>query len=173
MKTYMGTKAILARPMNRQEYNDYRGWELPADENGANENGANENGADEGFLVEYINGGGSNHPDHDGYISWSPRDVFHEAYQPTEEGMDFGHALECIKRGGRVARVGWNGKGMFLFLVPGSTFKVNRPPLMGIYPEGTEINYHAHIDMRTADGQIVPWLCSQTDMLAEDWVLVG
>ena len=63
-------------------------------------------------------------------------------------------------------------KNIFLFLVGGSTFKVNRPPLLGIYPEGTEINYHAHIDMRTADGTIVPWLASQTDMLAEDWVIV-
>jgi hypothetical protein len=68
--------------------------------------------------------------------------------------------------------MGWNGKRMFLFLVPGSTFKVNRPPLLGIYPEGTEINYHAHIDMRTADGKIVPWLASQTDLLADDWSIV-
>ena len=61
---------------------------------------------------------------------------------------------------------------MFLFLVPGSTFKVNRAPLLGIYPEGTEINYHAHIDMKTADGTIVPWLASQTDVLADDWIVV-
>ena len=85
---------------------------------------------------------------------------------------DFGWAIQRLKEGNKVARKGWNGKGMFLFLVPGSTFKVNRPPLLGIYPEGTEINYHAHIDMKTADGQIVPWLASQTDILAEDWKLV-
>jgi hypothetical protein len=83
--------------------------------------------------------------------------------------MNFGDALTVLKQGGKVAREGWNGRGMFLFLVPGSTFKVNRPPLLGIYPEGTEITYHAHVDMRTAGGQIVPWLCSQSDMLAEDW----
>lgn len=83
--------------------------------------------------------------------------------------MNFGMALEAVKHGKRVARAGWNGKGMFIFLVPGSRFIVNRPPLLGIYPEGTEINYHAHVDMKTADGQVVPWLCSQTDMLAEDW----
>lgn len=83
--------------------------------------------------------------------------------------MNFSQALESVKQGNKVARAGWNGKGMFIFLVPGSVFKVNRPPLLGIYPEGTEIKYHAHIDMKTADGQIVPWLCSQTDMLAEDW----
>jgi hypothetical protein len=81
-------------------------------------------------------------------------------------------ALNLLKSGHRVARTGWNGKGMFVFLVPGSTFTVNRPPLLGIYPEGTVINYQPHIDMRTADGTIVPWLASQTDLLAEDWVLV-
>lgn len=86
--------------------------------------------------------------------------------------MDFGAALQALKDGNRVARKGWNGKGMFLFLVQGSTFKVNRPPLLGIYEEGTEINYHAHVDMRTVDGMIVPWLCSQTDMLAEDWAIL-
>jgi len=85
------------------------------------------------------------------------------------QNNSFSEALVLLKEGKKVARSGWNGKGMFLFLVPGSTFKVNRAPLLGIYPEGTEINYHAHVDMKTADGKIVPWLCSQTDMLAEDW----
>lgn len=85
---------------------------------------------------------------------------------------DFSSALEDIKDGRKVARKGWNGKGMFVFLVPGSTFTVNRPPLLGIYPEGTQINYHAHIDMRTNDGKIVPWLASQADLLADDWELV-
>lgn len=86
--------------------------------------------------------------------------------------FNFSKALELLKNGHKVCRTGWNGKDMFIFLVQGSTFKVNRPPLLGIYPEGTEINYHAHIDMKTADGKIVPWLCSQTDMLADDWMLV-
>lgn len=86
--------------------------------------------------------------------------------------MNFSFALAEIKRGLRVARAGWNGKGMFVFLVPGSTFEVNRMPLLGIYPPGTIVNYHPHIDMRTADGTIVPWLASQTDLLAEDWQLV-
>ena len=81
----------------------------------------------------------------------------------------FSEALEMLKQGKKVTRSGWNGKGMFVFLVPGSTFKVNRAPLLGIYPEGTEITYHAHIDMKTADNKVVPWLASQTDILAEDW----
>ena len=83
--------------------------------------------------------------------------------------MTFSEALERIKAGERVCREGWNGKGMFVFLVPGSRFTVNRPPLLGIYPEGTVINYHAHVDMKTAQGYVVPWLVSQADLLADDW----
>lgn len=83
--------------------------------------------------------------------------------------MNFGQALEALKKGEKVAREGWNGKGMFLFLVNGSRFQVNRAPLNTIYPEGTEIDYRSHIDMKTADGSIVPWVASQTDLLGEDW----
>jgi len=68
---YIGTKEIFATPMNRADYNVYRGWELPADENGA----------DEGFLVEYIDGGKANDSRHAGYISWSPAEVFERAYK--------------------------------------------------------------------------------------------
>ena len=110
-----------------------------------------------------------------------PEKVFKEKYAPNtldnwqfdqlqgDDNASFGWALCQLEAGMKVCREGWNGKRMFLFLVPGSTFKVNRPPLLGIYPEGTEINYHAHIDMKTATGEIVPWLASQTDMLAKDW----
>ena len=89
------------------------------------------------------------------------------------KNMSFSEALVKIKEGARVARTGWNGKGMFLFLVPGSTFTVNRPPLLGIYPEGTQVNYQPHIDMKTADNTVVPWLASQSDLLANDWELVA
>jgi hypothetical protein len=87
--------------------------------------------------------------------------------------MEFEQILPHIKAGQRACRAGWNGKGMFVFLVQGSRFKVNRPPLLGIYPEGTEISYRAHIDMKTADGQIVPWVASQSDLLADDWQLTN
>ena len=158
---YIGTKMVNAEPMTRAAYNVFRGWELPADENGD----------DEGYLVEYLDGGKPNTTTHAGYVSWSPKEQFDNAYRKTS-GMSFGLAVEAVKKGKKIARAGWNGKGMFLFLVPGSTFKVNRAPLLGIYPEGTEINYHAHIDMKTADGTIVPWLASQTDVLADDWIVV-
>ena len=103
------------------------------------------------------------------------RDIFAATYEAAEAlgtGLTFGQAIEAMKKGQRVARAGWNGKGMFLFLVPGSTFQVSRPPLLGIYPEGTTVNYCPHIDMKTADDKVVPWLASQTDMLADDWCIV-
>jgi hypothetical protein len=162
MREYIGTKVIKAKPMNRLDYNVFRGWKLPDDENGT----------DEGYLVEYLDGGTPNTKEFDGYVSWSPKEQFENAYKESGN-LSFGDALVYLKAGKKVARKGWNGKGMFLFLVEGSTFKVNRPPLLGIYEEGTEVKYHAHIDMKTADGQVVPWLASQTDMLASDWEVVN
>lgn len=158
---HIGVKLINAKPMSRQDYNNLRGWTMPEDENPS----------DDGYLVEYVDGGKANHPDFEGYISWSPEDVFKNAYRPVS-GMTFGLAVEALKLGKKVCRAGWNGKGMFLFLVAGSTFQVNRAPLLGIYPEGTVINYCPHIDMKTADNKIVPWLASQTDVLADDWMVV-
>lgn len=84
----------------------------------------------------------------------------------------FSTALELIKKGSKVRRSGWNGKGMFVFLVGGSTFVTNREPLISVLGEGVTVNYHAHIDMYTADKKVVPWLASQTDILAEDWETV-
>lgn len=85
---YEGTKLVQAKPMNRLEYNQYRGWDLPADENGA----------DEGFLVEYLDGGQANHPDHKGYISWSPKEVFERAYKISPVDMHFKHQPPHVQR---------------------------------------------------------------------------
>ena len=78
MNKYIGTKEVLAKPMTRREYNDYRGRELPSDENPN----------DEGYLVEYLNGGKPNDARHEGYISWSPVDVFNNAYKPADTFLD-------------------------------------------------------------------------------------
>lgn len=77
-KQYTGTKIVLGTPMKRLAYNQYRGWELPADENGD----------DDGYLVEYLDGGQANHPNHKGYISWSPKDVFEKAYKPSATPLE-------------------------------------------------------------------------------------
>jgi len=86
--------------------------------------------------------------------------------------VNFSKALDELKAGYKVARNGWNGKNMFIFLVPGSTFEVNRPPLLGIYLAGTIINYNPHIDIKSVDGRITPWVASQTDIMADDWLVV-
>jgi hypothetical protein len=162
MKTFIGTKIVNALPMTRIAYNEFRGWKLPD----------NENGDDEGYLVEYTDGGKPNTDQYAGYVSWSPKEQFDNAYREMS-GLTFGEALEGLKLGKKAARSGWNGKGMFVFLVDGSTFSVSRKPLLGIYPEGHIVDYRPHIDMKTADDQIVPWVASQTDVLAEDWCFVA
>lgn len=107
----------------------------------------------------------------DGYESWSPKSVFEEAYRESS-GMPLGLAIEALKKGAKAARSGWNGKGMFIFLVPSSRFMVNRAPLLGIYPEGTMIDYRAHIDIKNVDGSISTWAPSNSDALAEDWLII-
>jgi hypothetical protein len=90
--------------------------------------------------------------------------------------MNFGDALTHLKNGQRVTRAGWNGRGMWLVLVPGSTFTVQEGrPLGQAAPElvGRTVEYRPHIDMKTVDGQIVPWIASQSDMLADDWMTVS
>lgn len=78
--------------------------------------------------------------------------------------MDFGYALKALKEGLRVFRYGWNGKGMWI-----SIKKALPAEVVQIYPAMT-VDY---IFMKTADNQFVPWLASQTDLLAEDWMIVA
>lgn len=170
MKTYIGTKIVNATPMSRGEYNDFRGWHLPPDENGD----------DAGYLVEYTDGGKANTAQYKGYVSWSPKDVFERAYKDfTPRSMNFGGALEALKCGMKVARQGWNGKGMWLSL---SCSKSQQTPAQNFWSannakyaneQGGYATVLPCITMKTATGEILMgWLASQTDMLAEDWMIV-
>ena len=91
--------------------------------------------------------------------------------------MNFSEAMEAVKEGKRVARKGWNGKHMFIFMtpeshVPYSKLKDHMQRHLIDVPE-TRVHINAHIDMKAADNSIViGWLASQTDMLAEDWEVV-
>lgn len=261
MKQYIGTKLIEAEPMTRGAYNEYRGWQLPA----------NENPDDAGYLVKYS----------DNYVSWSPAWVFESAYLPltvNEElrtkapsisqsmvddfivarevitmgnkctvvrailrngfeivessacvsvenydeklgakicvekikdkvwfllgfllqtavngvngcsgleqteaccdecceqerttGLTFGQAISAAKRGCKIAREGWNGKGQFVELASSISYKT---------PAGGIINAeHAAIGNQAlafagVSGVQLGWLASQADMLAEDWKIV-
>jgi len=83
----------------------------------------------------------------------------------------FGWAILQMKDGKAVARSGWNGKGMFLYYVPASEYEPFTDVAKKAFPDG-KVPYGAYIAMKTAQGNVVPWLASQTDMLSEDWVVV-
>lgn len=89
--------------------------------------------------------------------------------------MNFGEAIQALKAGNKVARSGWNGKGMFVLLVPSSVnirLGAGTPYGKAIGAD-VETTINAHIDMKTATGEFQPgWLASQTDILAEDWEIV-
>lgn len=117
----------------------------------------------DGYAVKYA----------DGYVSWSPKDTFDSAYQRID-AMSFGHAIEAMKAGHKVARAGWNGKGMFLYHVPANKYPADRntnKTMVGVFA-GDMVPYGAYIAMKTAQDNVIPWLASQTDMLASDWTIV-
>jgi len=109
-----------------------------------------------GYAVKY----------EDGYTSWSPKDIFETAYRGIEgpvQALTFGDALHMLKLGKRVQRAGWNGKGLVLELqTPDAHSKMTLPYIFMSYP----------VDAINTPGARVPWLASQTDMLAEDWVVL-
>lgn len=145
MKSYIGTKKLKAKPMNRGNYNNYRGWTIPK----------NEDPEEEGYLVEYEDSKNKNHPLHQNYISWSPKEVFEKAYRQLE-AMTFGEAIEAMKVGLKVSRAGWNGKGMYLYHVAKNSY----PAITEIAKKefGESVPYGAYIAMKTAQGNVVPWL---------------
>lgn len=148
MKKYVGTKQIEARPMTRGEYNIYRGWQIPADEDPN----------DKGYLVKHS----------DGYESWSPEKQFDEAYRPCDN-MTFGIAIEMIKRGFKVARKGWNGKKQYIQLATAISYKSMDGDIVNCEHESIGNKAIAFVG---TSGVQMGWLASQADMLAEDWVIV-
>jgi hypothetical protein len=155
MLEYIGTKIVNAHPMTKTEYCAFRGWGVPADEDPM----------ECGYLVEYPESP-PNTATFKGYMSWSPKSVFEAAYQDINR-MNFGHALFLLRLGRRVARRGWNGKGMWLTHVKDwvVTSGANVPAAYAS---------HEFIAMRPAGelNSLIPWLASQGDMLADDWMEV-
>lgn len=96
--------------------------------------------------------------------------------------VSFGEAIEAAKKGSRIARKGWNGKGMFVYLNKGSKFTPGDAEACahtgGVHPslfeqgsEGT-VTRMPNLNMHAADGStVIGWLASQTDILAEDWTI--
>ena len=111
-----------------------------------------------------------------GYSGWCPKVEFEKVSRPLD-GMTFGMAIEAMKLGKKVARAGWNGKGMYVWIMPGSTVKdcktITDPHLKSIDEAEGEIRFLGSVRMRTATGDVLTgWLASQTDMLSDDWQIV-
>lgn len=85
--------------------------------------------------------------------------------------MKFGLALEFMRKGKRIARKNWNGKGMYLYYIPANKYE----PTTEIAKEqfkGEKVPYRDYIAMKTVNDEIVPWVASQSDILSEDWFVV-
>lgn len=149
MKQYIGTKIIEAAPAIRKGGKVYEeDWPIPR----------SMEPEEAGYRVRYP----------DGYESWSPKSAFEDAYRPTD-GMNFGLAIEAAKKGRKIARKGWNGKGQYVELASGIAY---------VGPDGKIVNAeHEAIGSRAlafvgTSGVQMGWLASQADMLADDWEIV-
>lgn len=130
----------------------------------------------EGYKVVY------SQPDGSEYTSWSPKDVFEEAYREVN-GMSFGLAIEAAKLGNKIARTGWNGKNIFVVYMP----PLHLPPFNTQEPgpkvndrtakfigEDTPLDCQPYFAMFNAQKQWIPdWVASQSDMLADDWQIIN
>lgn len=154
MKKYIGVKLIEAEPMNLGDYNKKRGWPIPDDENPLRE----------GYLVKYS----------DDYISWSPKEIFEEAYRTTD-GMNFGLAIEAVKKGRRIARAGWNGNGMFVVYQKGYSEGIpcnkQTAEAWGMN-EGDLFICNPYLQIKNVNGSHSMWVASINDILADDWEIV-
>lgn len=142
MKTYIGAKIIQAEPQAKN-YGDPASHGQP------------------GYKVVYP----------DGYTSWSPAEAFEEAYRETN-GMPFGLAVEAMKKGLRVARTGWNGAGMFAYLVPAASYPAQTGVAKEHFGDNAMVPYREYMALKTAQGDVATWAPSCSDALADDWVIV-
>lgn len=160
MSMYIGTKIVKAMPMTMIEAQKVLGREIkPATVEL------------DGYLVEYK----------DGYMSWSPKSVFDDAYRKLV-GMDFGKAIEALKSGLAVRRKGWNGKGMFVVKQIPSHIEGCMIPTMQSLPQsaknillssdGAHIDYTNQMLIINLDGRADSWVPSSSDVFAEDWEVV-
>lgn len=149
MKQYIGTKIVEAEPALR--YAD--GMITPADAPVRLDELV-----EDGYKVRYA----------DGYESFSPKEVFEEAYRPTD-GLSFGLAIEAAKKGMKIARVGWNGKNQHVELACCISYFTKGGFHINVNHDAIRNNALAFVG---TSGVQIGWLASQADMLADDWMIV-
>jgi hypothetical protein len=164
MQKYIGVKIGNAKPMTRREYNNLRGWILPPDENGD----------DEGYLIEYTDGQKPNVIGYAGYVSWCPKDIF-EKHNRKTDGMSFSFAIEALKQCKKIARKGWNGKGMFVVYQKGYPKGIpcnkQTADAWGLN-EGDNFMCNPYLQIKCVDGSHSMWVPSINDVLADDWEII-
>lgn len=147
MERFIGTKIVHAEPMTRGEYNKFRGWQIPADENPD----------DPGYKVVYP----------DDYVSWTPADAFEEAYRQCD-AMPFSLAIEAVKKGKRAARKGWNGKNQYIELAMNISYVNASGEVVDCDHDAIGSTAIAFVG---TSGVQLGWLATQSDMLADDWCI--
>ena len=153
MKQYIGTKIVKAWPARRCTFIGGKVVYACLDEivpAGCK--------IEEGYRIEYA----------DGYLSWSPRAVFEEAYRETDR-MNFGLAIEAAKKGKKIARAGWNGKNQYVELVTCISYHNAAGEVINVSHEAIGNKALAFVG---TSGVQMGWLASQADMLADDWRIV-
>lgn len=146
MEKYIGVKLIVATPMDAKEFSDETGKVVSGEE---------------GYKVVY----------EEGYISWSPKDVFEKAYRKISE-LTFGLALEALKLGKKVARKGWNGKGMFVYFIPANRYPFSTDIGKSIADEDGKVYYNPYLAIKNVDGTVSTWVPSVNDCISEDWTIL-
>lgn len=160
MPLYVGTKLVHAEPMHKYNYCALRGWEVPK----------GEDPLEAGYLVEYVDGGPPNVPGYSSYVSWTPKAIFEDSYKPSG-AMGFGQALELLRRGYAIQRAGWNGKGMFAYLVPGNAYPASTEVARTYFLDEL-VPYNGYMALKGADGRVSTWVPSNNDCLADDWIVL-
>ena len=152
MIRYIGVKIVDAEPMNKYEFQmNIKGVDCKEDNQ-------------EGYKVIY----------EDGYVSWSPKGVFEKAYTPLEI-LTFGVAVEAMKKGHKLARTGWNVKGMFVVYQKGYpqgiSCNAQTAKAWGMN-EGDLFKCEPYLQIQMVNGSHSMWVPSINDVLADDWNIV-
>ena len=87
--------------------------------------------------------------------------------------LNFGDAIQLLKDGARLARTGWNGRGMFIYLVPAASYPVQTGAAKAHFGAGAMVPYNAYLAIKNVDETVSTWVPSVSDCLAQDWVIVG
>lgn len=120
----------------------------------------------------------------DGYQYVNPKDVFERKYAPIDALPDslppvaqdarmcFSGALLHLKGGACIARAGWNGKGMFVYMVPANSYPAQTGAAKAHFGDGALVPYNAYLALVGADGTVSTWAPSVGDTLADDWLVL-